>query len=64
MQEALSPDDYWGYAALRNNVPKGMLVTTGEHEATRWGFRMLLEIGLLRHYPAGCTAGAAASPSW
>ena len=23
----------------------GMLVTTGEHEATRWGFRMLLEMG-------------------
>jgi L-rhamnonate dehydratase len=22
-----------------------MLVTTGEHEATRWGFRMLLEMG-------------------
>lgn len=45
IEEALSPDDYWGYAALRNNVPKGMLVTTGEHEATRWGFRMLLEMG-------------------
>ena len=25
-------------------VPPGMLVTTGEHEATRWGFRMLLEM--------------------
>ena len=24
--------------------PRGMLVTTGEHEATRWGFRMLLEM--------------------
>ena len=45
IEEALPPDDYWGYAALRNNVPKGMLVTTGEHEATRWGFRMLLEMG-------------------
>ena len=22
-----------------------MLVTTGEHEATRWGFRLLLEMG-------------------
>ena len=22
-----------------------MMVTTGEHEATRWGFRMLLEMG-------------------
>lgn len=45
IEEALSPDDYWGYAQLRKNVPKGMLVTTGEHEATRWGFRLLLEMG-------------------
>lgn len=45
VEECLSPDDYWGYAELKRNVPKGMLVTTGEHEATRWGFRMLLEMG-------------------
>ncbi|RJF83345.1 L-rhamnonate dehydratase [Azospirillum cavernae] len=45
IEEALPPDDYWGYAELRRNVPKGMLVTTGEHEATRWGFRMLLDMG-------------------
>jgi L-rhamnonate dehydratase len=45
IEEALSPDDYWGYADLRRNVPRGMLVTTGEHESTRWGFRMLLEMG-------------------
>ncbi|CAN7529844.1 L-rhamnonate dehydratase [Aquipseudomonas alcaligenes] len=45
IEEALSPDDYWGYAALKRQVPSGMLVTTGEHEATRWGFRMLLEMG-------------------
>jgi L-rhamnonate dehydratase len=45
VEECLSPDDYWGYAELRKNVPKGMMVTTGEHEATRWGFRMLLEMG-------------------
>ena len=45
IEEALPPDDYWGYAALRKNVPTGMLVTTGEHEATRWGFRQLLEMG-------------------
>jgi L-rhamnonate dehydratase len=44
IEEAISPDDYWGYAELKHNVPKGMLVTTGEHEATRWGFRMLLEM--------------------
>jgi L-rhamnonate dehydratase len=45
IEEALSPDDYWGYADLKRSTPPGMLVTTGEHEATRWGFRMLLEMG-------------------
>jgi len=45
IEEALPPDDYWGYTELRKRVPKGMMVTTGEHEATRWGFRMLLEMG-------------------
>ena len=44
IEEALPPDDYWGYQQLRRNVPRGMLVTTGEHEATRWGFRMLMEM--------------------
>jgi len=45
IEEALLPDDYWGYSELRKKVPHGMMVTTGEHEATRWGFRMLLEMG-------------------
>ncbi|SAK72752.1 mandelate racemase/muconate lactonizing protein [Caballeronia temeraria] len=45
IEEALPPDDYWGYAELRRCVPSGMMVTTGEHEATRWGFRMLFEMG-------------------
>lgn len=45
IEEALPPDDYWGYAQLRKQVPPTMLVTTGEHEATRWGFRHLLEMG-------------------
>ncbi|WP_027350298.1 L-rhamnonate dehydratase [Halotalea alkalilenta] len=44
IEEALPPDDYWGYAELKRSVPKGMLVNTGEHEATRWGFRLLLEM--------------------
>ena len=44
LEEALPPDDYWGYAELRRKAPPGMLITTGEHEATRWGFRMLLEM--------------------
>jgi L-rhamnonate dehydratase len=45
IEEALSPDDYWGYAELRRKMPPTMWVTTGEHEATRWGFRMMLEMG-------------------
>lgn len=45
IEEALPPDDYWGYAELKKKVPAGMIVTTGEHEATRWGFRLLLEMG-------------------
>jgi L-rhamnonate dehydratase len=45
IEEALPPDDYWGYAELRRSAPRGMMVTTGEHEATRWGFRMLFEMG-------------------
>ncbi|WP_110647244.1 L-rhamnonate dehydratase [Salinicola peritrichatus] len=44
IEEALPPDDYWGYAELKRNVPAGMLVNTGEHEATRWGFRLLMEM--------------------
>lgn len=44
IEEALSPDDYWAYAALKKAAPPGLLVTTGEHEATRWGFRMLMDM--------------------
>lgn len=44
VEEPFLPDDYWSYRDLRAQAPKGMLVTTGEHEATRWGFRMLLEM--------------------
>lgn len=44
IEEALPPDDYWGYAKLKKQVPPTMLVTTGEHEATRWGFKLLLDM--------------------
>jgi L-rhamnonate dehydratase len=44
LEEALPPDDYWGYAALKKNVPADLLITTGEHESTRWGFQLLLEM--------------------
>ena len=46
LEEALIPDDYWGYAQLKKQAPPGMLITSGEHEATRWGFRQLLETGI------------------
>lgn len=45
IEEPLPPDDYWGYQALKKALPPGMLLTTGEHEATRWGFRLLAEMG-------------------
>lgn len=44
IEEALPPDDYFGYSELKRRVPPGMLVSTGEHEATRWGFKLLLEM--------------------
>ncbi|WP_216093870.1 L-rhamnonate dehydratase [Streptomyces abyssalis] len=44
IEEALPPDDYWGYAELRRSLPPGMLTSTGEHEAGRLGFRLLLEM--------------------
>jgi L-rhamnonate dehydratase len=48
IEECLPPDDYWGYAALRQELRSsgsGLLSTTGEHESTRWGFKLLLEWG-------------------
>lgn len=45
VEEVLPPDDYWGYAEIRRRNPTTLLVTTGEHESTRYGFRMLLEMG-------------------
>lgn len=46
IEEFLPPDDYWGYAEVRRAVRAGgtgLLTTTGEHESTRWGFKLLLE---------------------
>lgn len=44
IEEAFLPDDYWSYAALKRQISDSILVTTGEHEATRWGFKLLLEM--------------------
>jgi L-rhamnonate dehydratase len=43
IEEFLPPDDYWGYAEVRRRAPRDILLTTGEHEWTRWGFRLLID---------------------
>ena len=45
IEEPLVPDDYWAYGELRARMPGWVLLSSGEHEATRWGFRLLLETG-------------------
>lgn len=45
IEECLLPDDYWGYARIRQAAPPGTLVATGEHEATQHGFRLRMEMG-------------------
>jgi L-rhamnonate dehydratase len=45
IEECLPPDDYWGYAELRRRAPDGLWITTGEHEAGRHGFRLLIDMG-------------------
>lgn len=45
LEEPLLPDDYWGYGELRDRMPPSVLLSSGEHEATRWGFRLLVEGG-------------------
>jgi L-rhamnonate dehydratase len=42
VEEFLPPDDYEGYAEVKRRVDTTLL-TCGEHEYTRYGFRMLLE---------------------
>ncbi len=42
IEEFLPPDEYDGYAEVKSKVSTTLL-TTGEHEYTRWGYRLLLE---------------------
>lgn len=42
LEEFLPPDDYEGYAEAKRKISTTLL-TTGEHEYTRYGFRQLLE---------------------
>jgi L-rhamnonate dehydratase len=44
VEEFLPPDDYWGYAEVRRRAPRDLLIATGEHEASRFGFRMLIDM--------------------
>ena len=44
IEECLLPDDYEGYRELREALRgSSVLVTTGEHEYTRYGFRQLID---------------------
>jgi len=42
LEEYLPPDQYDGYAQVREKV-NTTLLTTGEHEYTRWGYKKLLD---------------------
>jgi L-rhamnonate dehydratase len=44
MEECCHPDDYTGYAELKKNVQGSTLITCGEHEYTRYGFKQLLDM--------------------
>jgi len=41
-EEFLPPDDYEGYEEVKKAVGEKILLTTGEHEYTRYGFRQLI----------------------
>lgn len=43
VEECFNPDDYWSYRDLKKAAGNRIMVTGGEHEATRYGFRVLME---------------------
>lgn len=43
MEECFNPDDYWSYRDLKKAAGNNIMITGGEHEATRYGFRTLIE---------------------
>jgi len=45
IEEFLPPDDYEGYAEVKRAVGDKIMLTTGEHEYTRYGFRQLISRG-------------------
>jgi L-rhamnonate dehydratase len=46
IEECLPPDDLDGYEQLCLKKPSSILITSGEHEYTRWGFKALLDTGV------------------
>lgn len=56
LEEPLRPDDYAGLRRLRDRMPPGMALATGEHEYTAEGFRLLCEAGVdaIQPDPAWC----------
>lgn len=44
VEEPLLPDDYTGYERLAA-IDSPVLIATGEHEYTRWGFQRLIDTG-------------------
>ena len=46
IEECLPPDDYDGYRRLVEQRSHPIMITTGEHEYTRWGFEQLLKTGV------------------
>ncbi len=46
VEECLPPDDYAGYGQLVRQRSHPIMISTGEHEYTRWGFENLLATGV------------------
>lgn len=46
IEECLPPDDYAGYRQLVAQRSHPIMIATGEHEYTRWGFENLLATGV------------------
>lgn len=56
IEEPLPPDQYAAHRRLRDRMPPTMMLTTGEHEYTANGFRLLCESGVdvIQPDPAWC----------
>jgi L-rhamnonate dehydratase len=46
IEECLPPDDYAGYRQLVEQRDHPIMISSGEHEYTRWGFENLLNAGV------------------